>query len=577
MNAIVKVILSIVVVILLIASGYYAYITLVKDANEAPDEPQLIVPVLNDDTVDLEPLLQWDCTDPDNDTLTYDVFFGDQSPPSKVSSNQSSTSYSPDTLAFTTTYYWKIIAWDDDNASSASELWEFTTRGNLPPESPSSPNPSDGATGMSITKNLQWTGGDPDPNDEITYDVYFGISSSPALVSSQQADTLYNPGVLNYSTTYYWKIIAQDAQEVSTEGSLWEFTTKEEPDENPEETTRTVFVEEGTAGWCTNCPAVATTLHDLFEAGELDFYYVSLVQDKNEKAKQRLEDDYNIVGFPTVFIDGGYEVKVGGEDLDEIEEKISAAANRDAPMLDLSIEAVWDDVTETFDTMVTIENKESTTYDGTLKVYLTEKRSSWFDYQGVPFSFAFLDYVIDTEISLAAGQNSIETYDGYDIGGRDPANIKLIAVIFNSEPVEQDSSPNDNPYLFDAYYADATTATDLVEEGNLPPEIGISNPKQLRWHFRGKPIFFSPLYRNTVLIGKTNITVYAQDDSAITKVTLSIDGEEVDEITTPPYEFTFRKIKYLKRVVRRHTFTVTAYDNEGKSTSASIECLCFFI
>jgi len=57
--------------------------------------------------------------------------------------------------------------------------------------------------------------------------------------------------------------------------------------------------------------------------------------------------------------------------------------------------------------MVTIENKESTTYDGTLKVYLTEKRSSWFDYQGVPFSFAFLDYVIDTEISLAAGQNSI--------------------------------------------------------------------------------------------------------------------------------------------------------------------------
>jgi PKD repeat protein len=76
-----------------------------------------------------------------------------------------------------------------------------------------------------VTAVLSWTGGDPD-GDSVTYDVYFGTSSSPPKVSSNQLATTYNPGTLAYSTTYYWKIIAWDNHSANTTSSTWHFTTK---------------------------------------------------------------------------------------------------------------------------------------------------------------------------------------------------------------------------------------------------------------------------------------------------------------------------------------------------------------
>ena len=67
----------------------------------------------------------------------------------------------------------------------------------------------------------------------------------------------------------------------------------------------TVFVEEGTATWCSNCPTVSGYIHELYTSEDYRFYYVSMIDDKNTKAEDRL-DEYNIIGYPTVFIDGGY-------------------------------------------------------------------------------------------------------------------------------------------------------------------------------------------------------------------------------------------------------------------------------
>jgi len=60
---------------------------------------------------------------------------------------------------------------------------------------------------------------------DITYDVYFGTTSPPAKVVSNQTETLYNPGTLEHNTTYYWQIIAWDDQGESAEGPIWSFTT----------------------------------------------------------------------------------------------------------------------------------------------------------------------------------------------------------------------------------------------------------------------------------------------------------------------------------------------------------------
>ena len=101
----------------------------------------------------------------------------------------------------------------------------------------------------------------------------------------------------------------------------------------------TVFIEDGTAGWCSDCPVIAEIIYELYESQKYRFYYVSLVDDGNSKAQQRLEEEYNIYGFPTVYIDGGYGVVVEKQSKSVYEEKISAAESRVTPKIKLEEKA----------------------------------------------------------------------------------------------------------------------------------------------------------------------------------------------------------------------------------------------
>lgn len=73
--------------------------------------------------------LSWTGGDPDTgDTVTYDVYFGTNSAPDQlVSNDQTGTTYDPGTLSDDTHYYWKIIATDNHGASTESPVWNFTT------------------------------------------------------------------------------------------------------------------------------------------------------------------------------------------------------------------------------------------------------------------------------------------------------------------------------------------------------------------------------------------------------------------------------------------------------------------
>ena len=96
---------------------------------------------------------------------------------------------------------------------------------NNPPNQPGNPSPANHATGIPINADPSWTGGDPDAGDTVTYDVYFGTSATPPLVSPDQTGTTYDPGTLNYNTKYYWMITAGDNHAASTIGPVWDFTT----------------------------------------------------------------------------------------------------------------------------------------------------------------------------------------------------------------------------------------------------------------------------------------------------------------------------------------------------------------
>lgn len=104
---------------------------------------------------------------------------------------------------------------------------------NNPPYEPTNPYPGDGGTDISINADLSWTGGDPDPGDTVTYDVYFGTTNPPPQVVWGQSSTSYEPDTMSYYTHYYWKIIATDNHGASTESNLWDFTTEIDSNNEP--------------------------------------------------------------------------------------------------------------------------------------------------------------------------------------------------------------------------------------------------------------------------------------------------------------------------------------------------------
>ena len=127
----------------------------------------------------------------------------------------------------THTIYFKVK--DNDGAWSTEDTEALTIESaptpNQPPNTPSNPSPANHATAVLAHVNLGWTGGDPDAGDTVTYDVYFGTSSTPPLISNNQPWNNYYVGVLGFNTKYYWRIVATDNHGASTTGPLWDFTT----------------------------------------------------------------------------------------------------------------------------------------------------------------------------------------------------------------------------------------------------------------------------------------------------------------------------------------------------------------
>ena len=196
--------------------------------NNPPNIPSNPSPTNYATGVSVNTDLSWTGGDPDaGDTVTYDLYFGTSANPPLVSSHKTATTYDPATLAYNTKYYWKIVATDSHAAATTGPVWDFTTglALNNPPNMPSNPSPTNHAAGVSVNPHLSWTGGDPNAGDTVTYDVYFGTSVTPPLVSNHRTATTYDPGTLAYGTKYYWKIVATDNHAATTTGPVWDFTT----------------------------------------------------------------------------------------------------------------------------------------------------------------------------------------------------------------------------------------------------------------------------------------------------------------------------------------------------------------
>jgi rhodanese-related sulfurtransferase len=117
-------------------------------------------------------------------------------------------------------------AYDTSDNSAISEVINITITEPVgtAPNPPINPSPSDASADISINTGLSWDCSDPE-GDLLTYDIYFGTSSNPPLVSANLSSTSFDPGTLINDTAYYWKIKATDVNNNSTIGDVWQFTT----------------------------------------------------------------------------------------------------------------------------------------------------------------------------------------------------------------------------------------------------------------------------------------------------------------------------------------------------------------
>jgi len=128
-----------------------------------------------------------------------------------------------DTIFFYSLHFDNKDDWNESGWSPALIVDIYSN----PPYTPNNAIPQNGSTNISINADLSWIGGDPDPDDIATYDMYLGTTSPPLKVASNQSNTSYNPVTMNYGTQYYWRIVAWDNHNVTTAGPLWNFITEE--------------------------------------------------------------------------------------------------------------------------------------------------------------------------------------------------------------------------------------------------------------------------------------------------------------------------------------------------------------
>ncbi|MEF8847671.1 MAG: Ig-like domain-containing protein [Candidatus Thermoplasmatota archaeon] len=337
-----------------------------------------------------------------------------------------------------------------------------------------------------------------------------------------------------------------------------------------------VFIEEGTYTSCQYCPPIEKDLYEIYNSKEYNLNYVTLVRDKNEEAENRLNNHYNIYGFPSLYIDGGYEIIVGGSTSKEtIEEKIQNAEKRTIPEIYLNVTAKVEKEQNEVQVFAELINYENSAYNGNFKLYLVQKIStSAFNSEGNAYHNYFIDYLYDKNIEIPAdGEKNISV--NYDASEYDIENLKIIGVLFDSSSTEKHSNPGNEGNPFDAYYADASDDADIVEKANLPPSLGISHPKSGKFHLFGKDLFNTP-NRRTVQLGRTTIEIEASDDSGLEKVELYLNDELVKEFTEKPYEWRWKKPTWTQ-LTFRYTIKAIAYDDQGKSSTATTDVSAFIL
>jgi len=177
--------------------------------------------------VDLETELSWTAG---YGAILHTIYLGDNYDDvsnAEGEPSQGSTTYKPASLEREKIYYWRVDEFDGSD-SYKGDIWGFTT-----PGAAGNSQPANGAVNVQHTQILSWT-----PAEQAaSHHVYFGMDKeavenattiSPEYKGNQSLGSeSYDPGRLDWLTTYYWRVDAVYAANPNNpvKGLVWSFTT----------------------------------------------------------------------------------------------------------------------------------------------------------------------------------------------------------------------------------------------------------------------------------------------------------------------------------------------------------------
>jgi len=179
----------------------------------------------------LDIMLSW-ISDPN--AIMHDIYFGTSELPPFIR-QQYQREFYPGALEPDTRYYWRIDDIDSLPNRAVGNIWTFLT-GSQPTHA-YGPSPVNGiddvvayrailtwCPGLNAVKHNVYLGTDFN-------DVYQATTGNPSgvLVSVAQEPNYFDPGILEFEQTYYWRIDEIVNRGVITTGNIWMFTTGSQP------------------------------------------------------------------------------------------------------------------------------------------------------------------------------------------------------------------------------------------------------------------------------------------------------------------------------------------------------------
>jgi hypothetical protein len=222
-----------------------------------------------------------------------------------------------------------------------------------------------------------------------------------------------------------------------------------------------VLVEIATRETCPYCPAMMQQIAQV--SG--DFQYIALEYTKNSWANIRVAE-LNPSAVPTAYFDGTYQTVVGALGVPALQNAYDNCQARTVADVEVTVSAIWDTYAENLDIKVTVDNYESSTYNGILRIYVIEKNSRFPLYGGQGYYKNACLFYQKITINVGAGSSITQEIDNWTFPDIEKNNLRVVAAAFSGN------------YVDETGIADPTSGSggDDDDDDVILPRVRITNP-----------------------------------------------------------------------------------------------------